>query len=376
MRIFNIIQCANLGGMERSNLELLSQLKARGHEVGLLSLNPIGGLKPLLAERAIPAEGLSYRGLGGWRSLPQLRRRLAKEQGDALIMTGHNLLAMLVLGKLCRGRRLLMIHFHHTGVKPSWQWRLIYRVARNRFEAIVFPSDFIRREAEALYPPIADVSHTLGNSFALSEPPSEAERAEARRELGLPVGARIVGNAGWLISRKRFDVFLQVARRIAAVDPKVLFVIAGDGPESGRLKSLAQDLGVAERVRWLGWQSDMTLFYRSLNLLVFNTDWDALGRVPLESLAAGVPAVASALNSGLSEILDNRTYGFVFPDHNIPRLTQAALDLLGDGKKAEDLVRNARRRIAEVGAVESNAGRVLQLLGIDDGSPGREAASQ
>ena len=57
MRIFNIIQCANLGGMEKANLELLSGLKARGHEIELLSLNPIAGLKPLLEERAIPARG-------------------------------------------------------------------------------------------------------------------------------------------------------------------------------------------------------------------------------------------------------------------------------------------------------------------------------
>src|SRR5262245_15499658 len=95
MRIFHIIQCANLGGMERAALELMIGMKDRGHEVGLLSLNPIGALKTLLVEHAIPAEGLAYRGWGGWRSLPQFRRRLAAERCDALVMTGHNLLAML-----------------------------------------------------------------------------------------------------------------------------------------------------------------------------------------------------------------------------------------------------------------------------------------
>ena len=233
MRIFNIIQCANLGGMEKANLELLSGLKARGHEIELLSLNPIAGLKPLLDERAIPAQGLAYRGRAGWRSLPQLRRYLAKVRGDALIMTGHNLLAMLALGDLCRNRRLLMMHFHHAGVKPAWQWRLIYRAAVARFAAVAFPSDFIRLEAEALYPPVAKISHTVGYSIDLPQLPSAAERAQARRELGLPLQARIVGNCGWLIPRKRFDVFLRVARDIAGAIPAPCLWSPATGPKRG-----------------------------------------------------------------------------------------------------------------------------------------------
>ena len=367
MRIFNIIQCANLGGMEKANLELLSGLKERGHEIELLSLNPIEGLKPLLEERAIPAEGLAYRGRAGWRSLPQLRRYLAQVRGDALIMTGHNLLAMLSLGELCRNRRLLMIHFHHTGVKPAWQWRLIYRAAVARFAAVAFPSDFIRLEAEALYPPLAKVSHTVGFSIDLPQLPSAAERARARHELGLPLQARIVGNCGWLIPRKRFDVFLRVARDIAGGDPGALFVVAGDGPEAARLRSLAQELGIAERVRWLGWQSDLTSFYRSLDLMVFNTDWDAVGRAPLEALGAGVPVVASAVHSGLLEMLDSQTYDLVFAEHDVPRLARAALDILNHQARGKQLVSNARHRIGEVATLERYVERVCGLLGIVDG---------
>jgi glycosyltransferase involved in cell wall biosynthesis len=366
MRVFNIIQCANLGGMEKANLELLSGLKARGHEIELLSLNPIVGLKPLLDERAIPAQGLTYRGRAGWRSLPQLRRYLAKVRGDALIMTGHNLLAMLSLGDLCRGRRLLMIHFHHTDVKPPWQWRLIYRAALAQFSAIGIPSDFIREEAEAIYPPIAKICHTVGYSIEVPQLPSVADRAQARRELGLPLQARIVGNCGWLIPRKRFDVFLRVARDIAAGDPSALFVIAGDGPEAGKLRSLAQELGITERVRWLGWQSNLTSFYRSLDLMVFNTDWDAFPRAPLEALGAGVPVVASALHSGLSEMLDARTYGLVFAQHDVPRLGKVALDVLNHHVRGEQLVRNARQRIGEVATLERYVGRVCGLLGIGE----------
>lgn len=364
MRVLNIIQCANLGGMEQSTLALLGGLQDQGHQVDLLSLTPLGGMAPLLVGRGIPAEGLAYRGRGGWRSLGALKRRLARAECDAVIMTGHNLMATLALGRLCRSRRLLSIHFHHTGVKPDWQWRLIYRAALLRFPAIAFPSDFIRREAEAICPAIAAVSHTIGCPISLSELPTEAERAEARRRLGIPMKTRVVGNAGWLIPRKRLDVFLRVGRNIAAEEPDALLLVAGDGPEGPVLKRLAQNLGIADRVRWLGWQSDLTSFYRSLDLALFNADWEALGRTPLEAVAAGAPVVASVVHGGLSEVLDGTAYGPIFASHDEAELTRAALCILRDRALGARLVEAARERLSRVASTALYTERVCRLLGV------------
>ncbi|WP_119302662.1 glycosyltransferase [Dongia deserti] len=362
MRIVNIIQCANLGGMEQSTLALMLVLKARGHAVELLSLNPLGAMGAQLAEQAIPAEGLPYRGVGGWRSVGQFRRRLSGRQSDALIMTGHNLLAMKALGSFCATRRILSIHFHHSGVKRRWQWRLIYRSARRRFSAIVFPSDFIRQEAEDIYPEIRPISHTVGCPISLSDIPSEAERMLSRQRLGLPMQARVIGNAGWLVPRKRFDIFLEIARRIATVDADAMFVIAGDGPEAGALRLRTVELGISDRVTWLGWQRDLRDFFRSLDLMLFNADWEALGRSPLEALAAGVPVVASVRHGGLSEILNGENYGPIYADHDIDRMTNVALSALGNRAIANRLVAAGRRRLEQVASPEGYADRVFAFL--------------
>ena len=140
MRIFALIQCANLGGMEQSTVLLLDEFKKMGHEVELLSLNAMGSLGPVLAQHGIPGSGLGYQGKWGWRSFLSLRRALRARQADALVMVGHNLMAMLALGNFCRDRRVLSLHFHHQGVMPNWAWRLIYRVAMWRFRCIIYPS--------------------------------------------------------------------------------------------------------------------------------------------------------------------------------------------------------------------------------------------
>jgi len=75
-----------------------------------------------------------------------------------------------------------------------------------------------------------------------------------------------------------------VARSVISARPDTIFVIAGDGPEAETMRSLSAELGIADHVRWLGWQSDIRQFYHSLDVLLFNSDWDAMAHALEHSL--------------------------------------------------------------------------------------------
>lgn len=355
MKIVNLIQCTNLGGMEQASLRLMQGLGQRGHQVEVLSLHPIGALGPLLQQAGIPHRGIVYRGPGGCRSLWELRRRLAAARPEALIMTGHNLLAMLALGGCCLGRRILTIHFHHTGVKPRWFWWLFYAIATRQFRTITFPSNFIRQEAIALYPPLATRARTV--RYPLTPPAliTPAARLQARRELGLSPEGPVVGNGGWLIPRKRFDVFLQVAARVLAHQPQVRFVIAGDGPEAASLKTLARELGIERSVHWLGWQVSMEPVYAALDLLLFHSDWDAMGLTPIEAMARGLPVVASVLHGGLREVASSPAVAVVLEQHDPEALASHVLRLLSDPAAAAALGSRGRRQVLALSDSEAIA---------------------
>lgn len=361
MRIVNIMQGTNLGGMEQASLRLMVGLKERGHSCEAVSLTPIGRLGPLLEKNDIPATGLPYLGRWGWRSFPMLRRTLRSVQADALLMTGHNLLAMLALGNLCRNRRLLAIHFHHTGVMPSRQWRLIYRTACRRFQAITFPSDFVRREAEEIYPLLKPLACTVYDPLPVQPLLTAEDRRKARLSIGLPLDLPIIGNAGWLIPRKRFDVFLRTARLILQQVPTAMFLIAGDGAERAKLEILAKELSIAERVKWLGWQEDLTHFYQSIDMLLFNSDWDAMGMTPLEAVSRGVPLVASCLHGGLKEIV-NHDCGTLISNHDIKTLAERVIYNLRNPQIAHGGAMMGRRRIMLISDVEMIAQTIESLL--------------
>lgn len=363
MKILNVMQCTGLGGMEHSSLLLMKEMRAHGHEPRVLSLNPVGGLGPLLAEAGIAAEGVSYRGPAGMAGLPAVRRRIRAGATDAVLMTGHNLMGMLALGDVARGRRVLAVHFHHEGVKPRWQWRLIYRVALSRFPVVTFCSDFIRLEAEQLYPPLARVSRTVRNAYETPPPPSDEERRAARIELDVPPEAEVVGNAGWLIQRKRWDVFLRTARRVADERPGALFLIAGDGPERAALERMAAGLGLGGRIRFLGWRRDVRSVYRCLDVMLFNSDWDAMGRTPLEAAMEGVPVVASVRRGGLGEVIADGSLGCLLPEHDEARLAAAVVGYCRDRERGRRAAAALRKRLVIMGSPEQVAAEYLDMLG-------------
>jgi glycosyltransferase involved in cell wall biosynthesis len=351
--------------MEQCALLFMEELQKLGIESELVSLNRFGELKALLDARGIPARDLPYHGYGGWRSFWQTRRMLRSIQFDGMIMFGHNLMAIAALDGRHKSRSVLSMHFHHRGVKANWAWHLIYWLATTRFRAIVYASHFICDEATDIVPGLRHISRVISFPIPLPTLPTDEARRAARQRLGIPSDMLAVGNAGWLIPRKRWDVFLDVAENVASRVPEARFVIAGDGPERQALEARARKQNIQDRIYWLGWQKDLTDFYHSLDLMLFNSDWDAMGRTPLEAMGFAIPTVASVTHGGLREMLNDPRYASYFPTHDIAQLADAVVRLLRDKPAAQAMGIGGRKRIEQVGSPLLHTLRVLRVMGFN-----------
>lgn len=334
MKFLNIIQCSNLAGMERASLRLMQSMQDRGHEFELVSLHPLGGLAGELTKSGVPSKGLRYFGPLGISVILQLLKILRTSDYEQIIMTGPHLCAMIAMKLAGRRGAFLAVHFHHAGVKSNRSWRVIYRMALDRFDWITFPSDFVRNEACTILPALRDRSVTIRYPH---EPPPEIDQNErllARQRLGLGMDDFIVGNAGWLITRKRFDVFIKVAAKVLSTRPNAGFVIAGGGEEEESLKALAKEFGINDQIHWLGWLTDLSDFYASLDAMLFNADWDTLPVTPQEAVAHGIPLVASLVNGGLREVFDDRLSEKILHEHNIELLANQLLEIADNPEAA------------------------------------------
>ncbi|HEX4609794.1 MAG TPA: glycosyltransferase family 4 protein, partial [Urbifossiella sp.] len=120
-------------------------------------------------------------------------------------------------------------------------------------------------------------------------------RAEARQRLGLPPDGLIVGGVGRLDEAKGFDYLIAAAAQLRAELPGLCVAIAGTGPLRERLNADAVRLGVADTVRFLGFQSDVQLALDALDVFAMPSRCEALPYALLEAMATELPAVGAAV---------------------------------------------------------------------------------
>ena len=136
-----------------------------------------------------------------------------------------------------------------------------------------------------------------------------AHRAAARAEARVTTSAWTLLFAGSGFERKGLDVALAALR--ALDDASARLVVIGRG-DVGRYRALAGELGVAERVTWLGVRPDIERWYAAADVLVLPTRYEPFGNVHLEALATGLPVVTSRAAGG-AEVIDARCGAVVDP---------------------------------------------------------------
>ena len=105
--------------------------------------------------------------------------------------------------------------------------------------------------------------------------------------------------------------------------------IAGDGPLEADLKALAARLGVADRVRFLGWRNDRGALLRAADICVLPSRWEPFGTVMLEAWAAGTPLVAAA-SQGPAALIEDGANGLLVPVDDAAALAAAIRRLMAD----------------------------------------------
>lgn len=165
----------------------------------------------------------------------------------------------------------------------------------------------------------------------------------ARKQLGLSPDWPVVGSVGRFEPVKGYDTLLRAAALLRAHQPKVQFLLAGEGEEEPRLKRLAEALGVEDRVVFLGWQEDIPEILSALDLFVLPSRNEGMGRALVQAMAMGKPIVATRVG-GVPEVLGEGEAGLLVPPDDPVQLSQAIEQLLTDTELARQLGEAGERR--------------------------------
>ena len=153
-----------------------------------------------------------------------------------------------------------------------------------------------------------------------------------RRVLAIPDGVPVVTQIGNFKPQKAPLDFVRAAAMVAAKLPDVRFVMVGDGPLRGDAEALAAELGIADRTIFSGWWSDVPDLLAATTVSALSSIHEGLPCSVVESLAAGVPVVATAVD-GTPEVIRPGVNGELVDPGDPASLADAILGILLDGDR-------------------------------------------
>lgn len=312
----HLVGSSKLGGAERFVLRLVRALCDAGHDARLV-IKRGSQLAEVVAPPAL-AE-LSFRNvrdpLARWETRRAIRRT------DAAIVQTY-------LGRATRLTRLPLggrpLHIARLGGYYKLDG---YRHAHAWIGNTRGICDYLVRNG---FP--ASRVHQIGNFVELPQTSSAEVLQQLRAQWTSDPTALLLVAVGRLVPVKGLDQLLTAFARLPAVleGRPLELLLVGDGPLREPLQQQAEALGVAERVRWTGWQTQPDPFYELADLVVFpSQERETFGNVIIESWAHRKPLVTS-LSRGAQELTRHGETAWQVPCGDAAALADGILELLRD----------------------------------------------
>jgi glycosyltransferase involved in cell wall biosynthesis len=187
-----------------------------------------------------------------------------------------------------------------------------------------------------------------------------------RQTLGFHPSDKLIIMIGNLIPYKGHSDFLQAIPIIKTQIPNAVFLLVGEDRGIGaQLKKITQALKIASCVHFMGRRTDIAALLAISALLVLPSHEEGFSNVILESMAAGLPVVATDVGGNAEAILNGET-GWIVPPKDPPRMAEKIIDLLNDPERARRWGEKGRERVKTFFSIEKMLQKYLDLYTLTD----------
>jgi glycosyltransferase involved in cell wall biosynthesis len=375
-----------MGGADQQLLSGARELRARGHDVLIVSLTPLGPMGLEARGLGIRTESLEMaRGAPDPRGLLRLVRLVRAWRPD--VVHSHMVHANL----MARALRLLapipvLVSTIHNIYEGGPLLMAAYRLSNRLVDHMTIISEaaadrFVR---DRIVP--RELLRVIPNGVDADEFRKVAADARATVRGTLGVQGEFVWLAvGRFETAKDYPNMLHAFARLHDQHPRTVLLLVGRGSLQGDTETLTRSLGLVDAVRFLGVRRDVSELMSAADGYVMSSAWEGMPMVLLEAAAAGLPIVTTAVG-GNREVVADEESGFLVPPRDADALARgmarltglSAPELRAMGERGRERVR-IRYGLARVAdRWEALYGEMLARKGaaVRTGAPARSAAAQ
>jgi glycosyltransferase involved in cell wall biosynthesis len=361
------------GGTERQFVNLGLALDERRFALEYACIRRWGYFLDELVRRQVPVAEYPIRRLFGAKALRQ-QLRLARHIGTRRIQIVHsynfysNVFA--VPAAWLAGAPVIIASIRDRGVYLTPMQRRVQRLACRFADCVLVNAESIKEWLVADGYDAGRIA-VIRNGVDLSKFGGPV-RSDVRREFGIPDGAPVIGMLARFNPKKGIEDFIDAAAIVSWHRPDAQFLIVGEGYKSRRgqftedtayrqsILDRIRRLGLDGKVRLTGYRADVAGLLSTMSLSVLPSLSEGLSNVLLESMAAGVPVVATRVG-GTPEAVEHDETGLLVPPGDPQGLATAIAQVIADAQLAARLGAAGRRAVLERFSMERMVHATEQL---------------
>jgi glycosyltransferase involved in cell wall biosynthesis len=355
IKLLQMLTNFHIGGTERQVANLARGIDASQFDLHLACLHNSGELLAELETLRVPRSefriGRLYSPKTLWQGV-----RLAQYVRRNLIQIVHSYgfypnVFTVPVARLA-GASIVVASIRNTCDLLTPLQRRLQKLVCRLADCVLVNAEAIRENlVEEGYDPSKIV--VIRNGITLSRFAKRERAAVIRQELGFPPTARLVGVFSRLNPMKGIPYFLDAATVLAERFPDVCFLVVGDGAIKRELEEQARRMGLGRRIAFTGFRSDVPELLSEAAVSVLPSLSEGTSNTLLESMAAGIPVIATRVG-GNPEVIEDGVSGLLVPPRDSAALAAATARLLEDEALAARLGEAGMRRVSELFSIEGS----------------------
>ena len=359
IRLYKLVTMFGVGGTERQVANLVRRLDVSRFDLRMGCLKRYGYFLNEIERRRIPISEFRLTSLRNFGTLRQ-EFRLAGElrRNRTQVLHSYNFYANVfgIPAARAAGVPVVIASVRDLGVYLTPTQQRVQHMVLRFADRVLVNAEAIRDWLVANGLPAEKVG-VIHNGIDTDGFAVRGRAPGLRRELGLPAGAPLVVMVSRLNRQKGIEDFIEAAAEVGRRCPEACFLVVGEAYVRGNggtepdleyrrhLAQMAQALGLDERLRFTGARADIAEVLSETAVSVLPSYSEGLSNTLLESMAAGVPVVATDVG-GNPEVLRSGG-GILVPVRNPGKLADAVASILSDAELAKRLAVEARRSVVQ-----------------------------
>jgi glycosyltransferase involved in cell wall biosynthesis len=375
LRVVHVVWGGGFGGIERLVSDLArAQATAGPAEIGVMVCGAPAG-DPSLAAYASPGVTVSGGGLSSGFDVSPIRlRAIARELAtyDVIHLHGFTPVVALTVGQAMRP--VVFTEHGLLGLGERWPSRAAVKQSakglflRRTQSTVACVSEWVAETARKKYRLSPDLVHHVPDGVDFARIRAMRARPEVLRDEGVHPSDWVMVVTARFVFFKRIDRLLEAAAALPKGGREWTLLLVGSGPEEDALRRQAAVLGIADRVRFLGYRDNVWDLVAAADLVPVPSGYEAFGLVVVEAMALDRPVVAFSDSGGPAEIL--RTVGGGLVVDTVEQLTSVLEQSRGE-QATMSLLPLDRGRLREAYSIDTVVTTYQKLYeSASEGAPG------